>query len=119
MSAVRVKRVYDPPTPEDGVRILVDRLWPRGVKREEAKVDLWLKDIAPSADLRRWFGHDPARWPGFRDRYRAELAGNPALDELLALVAEGRQVTLLFAAKDTEHNNAVVLQAVCGGVSRD
>ena len=114
MSAVRIKRVYEPPAPDDGVRVLVDRLWPRGVTRDEAKIDLWLKNVAPSTSLRRWFGHDPARWPGFQDRYRAELAGSPALNELLAVIKERKQVTLLFGAKDTEHNNAVVLQAICG-----
>jgi uncharacterized protein YeaO (DUF488 family) len=114
MSEVRVKRAYDPPTPQDGVRVLVDRLWPRGLKRDGARIDLWLKDVAPSADLRRWFGHDPTRWPGFQDRYRAELAGNAALDELLAIVKQDKPVTLLFGARDTEHNNAVVLQALCG-----
>ncbi len=114
MSGVRLKRAYDPPAPDDGLRVLVDRLWPRGLKRDEAKVDLWLKDAAPSTDLRRWFGHDPARWPGFQERYRAELAGNAALEELRGIVKQGRRVTLLFGAKDTEHNNAVVLQALCG-----
>ncbi len=114
MSEVRLKRAYDPPAPDDGLRVLVDRLWPRGLKRDEAKVDLWLKDAALSTDLRRWFGHDPARWPGFQERYRAELAGNAALEELRGIVKQGRRVTLLFAAKDTEHNNAVVLQALCG-----
>jgi uncharacterized protein YeaO (DUF488 family) len=113
MSEVRVKRAYDPPAADDGVRVLVDRLWPRGLKRDEAVIDLWLKDVAPSADLRRWFGHDPARWAGFQDRYRAELAGNAALDRLLALAKRDKRVTLLYGAKDTEHNNAVVLQAVC------
>jgi len=113
MSEVWIKRAYDPPAPEDGVRVLVDRLWPRGLKRDEAKIDLWLKDVAPSAELRRWFAHDPAKWPGFQERYRAELAGNAALDELRALMSQGKPVTLLFAAKDAEHNNAVVLQALC------
>jgi uncharacterized protein YeaO (DUF488 family) len=115
MSEVRIKRAYDPPAPDDGVRVLVDRLWPRGLKRQEAKIDLWLKDIAPSADLRRWFGHDPAKWPGFQERYQAELAGNSALDELRALVRQRKRVTLLFAARDVEHNNAVVLQGLCRG----
>lgn len=107
---VRLKRAYDPPAPEDGVRVLVDRLWPRGLKRDAAKLDLWLKDLAPSDELRRWFGHDPARWPEFRDRYRAELARNPAFAELRATVAQGKPVTLLFGARDIEHNNAVVLR---------
>ena len=113
MSDVYLKRAYDPPAADDGVRVLVDRLWPRGLKRDEARIDHWLKDVAPSVELRRWFGHDPARWPGFQERYRGELAGNAGLDELLALARQGRRVTLLFAARDVEHNNAVVLQALC------
>jgi len=110
MSEVRVKRVYDTHSSDEGLRVLVDRLWPRGMKRDEAGVDLWLKDVAPSAELRRWFGHDPARWPEFRDRYRAELAGNAAMDHLRAITKQGPLVTLLFGAKDTEHNNAVALR---------
>jgi uncharacterized protein YeaO (DUF488 family) len=110
MSEVRVKRVYDPQANDDGVRVLVDRLWPRGMKRDEAGIDLWLKDVAPSPSLRRWFGHDPARWPSFQDRYRAELAGNPALEELLAMMKLDKRVTLLFGARDLKHNNAVALQ---------
>ncbi len=110
MSEVRVKRVYDPQASDDGVRVLVDRLWPRGMKRDEVRIDLWLKDVAPSADLRRWFGHDPTRWPGFQDRYRTELAGNAALEELLAMIKLDKRVTLLFGARDLEHNNAVALQ---------
>jgi uncharacterized protein YeaO (DUF488 family) len=113
MSEVRVKRCYDPPAADDGVRVLVDRLWPRGLKRDEAGINIWLKDVAPSADLRRWFGHDPARWASFQDRYRAELAGSAALDKLLALAKGGERVTLLYGARDTEHNNAVVLHAIC------
>lgn len=103
---VRVRRVYDPPAPEDGFRVLVDRLWPRGLPR--ARVDLWMREVAPSDALRRWFGHDPARWPEFRRRYRAELAASEHLPELQALARRGR-VTLLFAARDVTRNNAVVL----------
>jgi uncharacterized protein YeaO (DUF488 family) len=114
MSGIRVKRAHDPPVADDGARVLVDRLWPRGLKRDDAKIDFWLKDVAPSTDLRRWFAHDPARWPGFQDRYRAELAGNAALHELLAMVKQGRRVTLLFGARNAERNNAVVLRALCG-----
>lgn len=110
MSEVRVKRVYDPQAHDDGLRILVDRLWPRGMKRDEAGVDLWLKEVAPSPGLRRWFGHDPARWADFQNRYRAELAGNAVMTDLQAIVGRGKQVTLLFGARDTEHNNAVALQ---------
>jgi uncharacterized protein YeaO (DUF488 family) len=106
---IRVKRIYDPPDRNDGARVLVDGLWPRGVRKEEAKLTLWLKDIAPSADLRRWFGHDPARFAEFSRRYRAELSANKdAVSRLETLVKTG-PVTLLYAAHDTEHNNARVL----------
>jgi uncharacterized protein YeaO (DUF488 family) len=107
---IRIKRIYDPPDAADGHRVLVDRLWPRGVAKETARIDEWLKELAPSAVLRQWFGHDPARWEEFRDRYRAELAAQQPL--LAQLQARGRSqtVTLLFAAQDREHNNAVVLQ---------
>lgn len=115
---VRVRRVYDPPSPEDGSRVLVDRLWPRGLSREKAKLDLWLKEIAPSDQLRRWFGHDPARWPDFEAAYRAELAANAeALDRLRALCRDGK-VTLTYAARDAEHNNAVVLANLLNGERR-
>jgi len=108
---VRLKRVYDDASPDDGTRVLVDRLWPRGRSREAAKVDLWIKDLAPSDALRHWFNHDPERWPEFRKRYRAELAENSeGLETLCRLVAGTKPVTLLFAAKDSEHNNAVVLK---------
>ncbi len=113
MTGIAIKRAYDEASPDDGFRVLVDRLWPRGLTKEEAKIGLWLKDVAPSADLRHWFGHNPARWPEFEDRYRAELADNPAMDELLAAVGKHKRATLLFAARDTEHNNAIVLQAIC------
>ena len=113
MSEIRLKRAYDPAEPEDGTRILVDRLWPRGLSRGEAKVDQWRKEVAPSAELRRWFGHDPAKWAEFRRRYKAELAHNPSLEELRALMRRERRVTLLFGARDVEHNNAVVLRDLC------
>jgi uncharacterized protein YeaO (DUF488 family) len=107
---LRIKRIYEPPAPEDGRRVLVDRLWPRGVSKDGARVDEWLKEIAPSDDLRRWFGHDPEKWEEFRTRYREELGPHGEL--LDRLRAEGRKgtITLLFAAKDEEHNNAVVLR---------
>uniref|UniRef100_A0A831UDZ5 DUF488 domain-containing protein n=1 Tax=Geobacter metallireducens TaxID=28232 RepID=A0A831UDZ5_GEOME len=109
---VRIKRVYVLPVPEDGKRILVDRLWPRGIAREKARIDQWLKEIAPSDELREWFGHDPARWEEFRERYRQELeAKGELLDHLRELAAKGT-VTLLFAAGDEEHNNAVVLKEI-------
>ena len=110
MNAIRVKRAYEPPASGDGVRILVDRLWPRGLRRQAAHIDHWCKDVAPSAGLRRWFAHDPGKWPRFQASYRAELAVNDALHEVLAIVNQGRRSTLLFGARDSEHNNAVVLR---------
>lgn len=112
MSAIRLKRIYDPPASADGLRVLVDRVWPRGVSKEKAAIDLWAKELAPSTALRKWFNHDPARWEAFRQRYRAELAGRRSeVDELRARCA-GRRATLLFGAKDPEHNQAVVLKEV-------
>jgi len=109
---IRIKRAYEPPSSADGTRVLVDRLWPRGLKKADAHVAQWLKEVAPSNELRKWFGHDPARWEEFRRRYKAELAQAPdRLDELRVL-ARGRRVTLLFAAKDEAHNDAVVLRDV-------
>lgn len=107
---VKIKRVYDPASPGDGKRILVDRLWPRGIKKEDASVDEWLKDIAPSAELRKWFGHDPAKWHDFRRRYRDELSQKEEIVEGLRQEAQTRTVTLLYAARDEEHNNAVVIR---------
>jgi uncharacterized protein YeaO (DUF488 family) len=106
----RVKRAYEPPAAEDGVRILVDRLWPRGLSKEKAAVAHWMKDIAPSADLRKWFGHDPERWPEFRSRYREELRRHGALLAQIGDLAAGGAVTLIYAAHDEEHNDAVVLR---------
>lgn len=111
---VRLKRVYEAPAPEDGQRFLVDRLWPRGVKKEAAGLTAWLKDLAPSDELRRWFNHDPARWEEFRERYRRELAAPPcqALLQDLARRARTQTVTLVFAAKDAAYNNAQVIKEV-------
>ena len=107
---VRLKRAYEPPSREDGFRILVDRLWPRGLAKADAAIDLWLKEVAPSAELRRWFGHDPEKWEEFRRRYRDELDGNAeAIEELRRVIAGKDKVMLLYAAHDDEHNNAVVL----------
>ena len=112
---IRVKRAYLPPAPEDGVRILVDQLWPRGVSKSDAKIDHWKKELAPSSELRRWFGHDPSRWDEFRHRYRAELADKTdQLNELRALAREG-PVTLVFGARDDIHNQAVVLRDILAG----
>ena len=104
------KRIYDPPGADDGRRLLVDRLWPRGVSREAARLDDWLKELAPSDGLRRWFGHNPALWEEFRARYREELKTHVELLDDLRAEAKRGTVTLLFAARDTEHNNAVVLK---------
>jgi uncharacterized protein YeaO (DUF488 family) len=107
---VRIKRVYDPASPGDGTRILVDRLWPRGLKKADAGIARWMKEIAPSTELRKWFGHDPRRWEEFRRRYKAELAGKRELvGELRALAVQGR-LTLLYSAHDEAHNQAVVLR---------
>ncbi|MDQ2702853.1 MAG: DUF488 domain-containing protein [Pseudomonadota bacterium] len=106
--AVSLKRAYEPPWDADGTRVLVDRLWPRGVTKAKAAIDVWLKDVAPSTQLRKWFGHDPERWVEFQQRYRAELKGSPALAELRKLARQGH-VTLVYSAKDELHNDAVVL----------
>ena len=108
---IRVKRIYEPASDDDGMRILVDRVWPRGISRFDAKTDLWDKEIAPTAELRRWFGHRPDRWEEFQKRYRAELKANPALDRVRVLTRD-TNATLLYAARDTEHNHALVLRAV-------
>lgn len=104
-----IKRVYDKPAKSDGLRILVDRLWPRGISKRKAALDEWVKDVAPSAALRKWFGHDPERWTEFRRRYRAELKGNKAAVQELRKHLKSRRVTLLYGAHDAEHNNARVL----------
>ncbi|OZB74669.1 MAG: hypothetical protein B7X37_04910 [Halothiobacillus sp. 14-55-98] len=104
-----MKRAYESPAEQDGQRILVDRLWPRGLTKINAKIDLWLKDVAPSTELRHWFNHDPEKWPEFKKRYRAELQNNSAWSELRALARQGN-VTLVYASKDQLHNQAVVLK---------
>ncbi len=111
-AGLRLKRIYDDPADDDGYRILVDRVWPRGVSKDEARVDEWLKDVAPSTRLRKWFGHDPERFTEFDQRYRAELKGSSALAHLRERCSEQAVVTLLYGAKDTEHNQAVVLHSV-------
>lgn len=109
---IRCKRVYDPPEPGDGLRILVDRLWPRGLRRESAQIDVWARDLAPSDELRKWFAHDPARFAEFRRRYRGEL--RKSHEELVGLAKEAgeRPLSVLYAARDHEHNNAVVFAEV-------
>lgn len=108
---IQVKRAYDPPAPDDGCRVLVDRLWPRGLAKERAAVDEWLRAVAPSTALRRWFAHDPARWAEFKRRYSAELEAPAAREAVARLrsLAAGGPITLLYAATDALHNNAVAL----------
>jgi uncharacterized protein YeaO (DUF488 family) len=114
---IKLKRAYDTAGSSDGTRVLIDRLWPRGVRKEDAAIDLWAKDLAPSTALRRWFGHDPARWREFRRRYSQEIHQHrDRLGELRALAQEGR-ITLVFAAHDKVHNDAVVLREILLGRS--
>jgi uncharacterized protein YeaO (DUF488 family) len=109
---IKLKRVYEAPCPEDGLRVLVDRLWPHGLSRRAASADLWLKDAAPSVALRRWYGHDPRRWSAFRRKYRAELARQPDILHVLDDLRRRTPLTLLFGAHDEARNNAVVLREV-------
>lgn len=109
---LRVKRVYDPPSPADGLRILVDRLWPRGLSKEKAHVDLWLKDVAPSTELRKWFNHEPEKWDEFRQRYRQELREQPEAMQRLSEAAGSGTTTLLFGAKEARFNDAVALMEI-------
>ena len=115
LKKIQIKRIYKPPAASDGTWILVDRLWPRGVTRDEAHIDSWIKDVAPSDALRRWYSHDPEKWPEFRARYIAELKHNPAVVELQDVAAKSKTLTLLFAAKDSLRNNATVLQEFLSG----
>ena len=112
---VKIKRVYEAETPEDGKRVLIDRLWPRGVKKKALRVDEWQKEIAPSDELRRWFAHDPAKWAEFKERYYRELSQKAPLVQALSRQARQGDLTLLYAAKDEEHNNAVALQELIAG----
>jgi uncharacterized protein YeaO (DUF488 family) len=107
---INIKRVYEPPAKDDGKRILVDRLWPRGLTKEKAAIDLWLKDIAPTTELRKWFGHEPDKWQEFQKRYRKELKENKEAVLILKKEAKSKTLTLLYAAKDELHNDAVVLK---------
>lgn len=110
-SNVRLQRAYEDPTPDDGYRVLVDRLWPRGLTKERLRLDEWARDLGPSTTLRKWFGHDPARWTAFRTRYRTELTASARAQALEALAERARRgpVTLVFGARDVEHNEAQVL----------
>lgn len=108
---IGLKRIYDKPSITDGKRVLIDRLWPRGVKKSTANIDLWMKNIAPSDELRQWFNHEPDKWEAFEKKYRKELEGNKHLLELISMV-RSTDVTLLYASKDTKRNNAVVLEKI-------
>ena len=108
---VQVKRIYDQRSPDDGKRFLVERLWPRGLKREELRLDAWLKDVAPSGTLRVWFGHDPKKWQGFQEKYFLELDKNPECYGPILAAAQSDNVTLLYSARDETHNNAVALKS--------
>jgi uncharacterized protein YeaO (DUF488 family) len=109
---IQIKRVYEEPSRADGVRILVDRLWPRGLSKEKARVDIWLKEIAPTTELRKWFNHDPKKWTEFQTRYRRELKSNAAVVATLKEKVAEVPVTLVYGARDEEHNEAVVLEAL-------
>ena len=114
-SNLTLKRAYEPAMPEDGTRILVDRLWPRGVSKASAALDEWMKDIAPSTELRKWFGHEPSRWPEFQRRYKSELAQHSAELEKICDLAKAHKVTLVYGARDEIHNDAIVLKDVLLG----
>ncbi|MBN9225972.1 MULTISPECIES: DUF488 domain-containing protein [Legionella] len=109
MSPIKIKRIYEQPGSSDGYRILVDRLWPRGVKKEKADIDLWLKDVAPSNGLRHWFNHEPEKWPEFQERYAQELKNKEEQVQTIITKAKSQTVTLLYGAKDEQHNNALAL----------
>lgn len=111
-SHLRMKRAYEPASPDDGMRILIDRLWPRGVSKAKAALDDWIKDIAPSTELRRWFGHDPALWPEFQTRYSAELHEHEEVLDRIRGLAKTQTITLVYSAHDEAHNDAVVLRGV-------
>jgi uncharacterized protein YeaO (DUF488 family) len=113
---IKLKRAYEKHAKADGERILVERLWPRGLTKTEAKIDLWLKDVAPSTELRRWFGHDPKKWDEFRQRYRKELKQKNEAINLLMRKAKAGTITLIYAARDEDHNGALVLQQFLQGV---
>lgn len=110
--AIKIKRIYDPPADDDGFRVLVDRLWPRGIKKQDAKVDVWAKQIAPTTELRKWFDHDPAKFDEFRLRYARELESNADAMKQIIDAAGSRAITLLYAARDTTYNHAAVLHCL-------
>jgi len=110
MALIKIKRAYEPIEKSDGFRILVDRLWPRGIKKEDAHFDVWLKEIAPTSELRKWFNHETEKWDEFTKKYMTELKVSPALEELLTLVDKHRIITLVYGAKDEQHNQAIVIK---------
>ena len=112
---LKLKRAYEPTAADDGTRVLIDRLWPRGVSKDAAALDLWLKDLAPSTELRKWFGHDPARWAEFQLRYADEVHQHPELFKQLRDLAQKGRVTLVYSAHDEEHNDAIVLHSLLLG----
>ena len=119
---IQVKRAYDPASRGDGFRVLVDRVWPRGVSKAELHYNEWAKDIAPSTKLRQWFGHDPERWPEFRERYKKELANDDArgaIREIIKAAKNAKTITLIYGAKDTEHNQAIVLRDLFQRLDKD
>jgi uncharacterized protein YeaO (DUF488 family) len=116
MTTILLKRVYEPMEKSDGFRVLVDRLWPRGLKKETAHLDVWMKEVAPSSDLRKWFSHDPGKWIEFSKEYKAELKKSFQAAELIRYCKKHKTVTLLYSAKDEEHNQALVLQRFIKGV---
>jgi uncharacterized protein YeaO (DUF488 family) len=116
---IQIKRVYDQPAKDDGARFFVERLWPRGMKKDALHMDAWCKNLAPSDDLRRWFSHDPAKWQEFQRRYRTELKDNPAACQPLLDAAKQGNITLLYSARDTEHNNAMALKSYLEEKLRD
>ena len=110
MPVIQIKRIYAPPEETDGFRVLVDRLWPRGIKKELAHIDIWMKEVAPAADLRKWFNHEPEKWAEFSRKYTAGLKDSDAVKELVDMIRKHKKITLLYAAHDEQHNQAVVLQ---------
>lgn len=110
--SISIKRAYDSASPDDGYRLLVDRIWPRGVSKASLKLDQWLKDVSPSTELRKWFNHDPAKFAEFKTRYRSELSDSGVIDELKDIYSKHQRLTLVYGAKDEKHNNAVVLQEI-------
>ena len=110
MATIQIKRIYDPPETTDGYRILVDGLWPRGMKKENALIDCWIKSVAPSPSLRKWFAHDPEKWEQFNKKYREELKHPGVCDELKACIQKYKHITFLYAARDEQHNQAIVLR---------